>query len=314
MSEDYPVFEVDPDTALDVEQLGTKRKYWFRRSPKDDVHWLFKAEERNTGEDWAEKIACEICARLGVPHATYELAVECRSETRGAICPNVATAPLILSPGNELLLEHDDSYPADETKKYGVFAHTVGVVFRAVSELALPPKPYCADIPPETGSAAAVFVGYVMLDALIANQDRHHQNWGALRPNQRTEGDKGMLAPTFDHGAALARNEPDAKRQRRLFGSDPRYNVANFAAKAASSFYSSIDNGRKLNTLDAFREFAALDAIAAESWLERLRALTGEDFAGIVARVPATRMSAVAKQFTVALLIENRLRLLETQV
>ena len=45
------------------------------------------------------------------------------------------------------------------------------------------------------------FVGYVLLDAWIANQDRHHENWGALR-----HGDELRLAPTFDHGASLVNN------------------------------------------------------------------------------------------------------------
>jgi hypothetical protein len=56
-----------------------------------------------------------------------------------------------------------------------------------------------------------VFVGYVMLDALIAKQDRHHENWAAIRERERTS-----LAPMFDHGSTLVRNEPDTKRKRRL--------------------------------------------------------------------------------------------------
>ena len=48
-------------------------------------------------------------------------------------------------------------------------------------------------------TASDVFVGFILLDAWFANQDRHHENWGALRD------DVLRLAPTFDHGASLAR-------------------------------------------------------------------------------------------------------------
>lgn len=37
---------------------------------------LFKAEDRGTGEDWAEVVACHLCALLGLPHVEYELAAE----------------------------------------------------------------------------------------------------------------------------------------------------------------------------------------------------------------------------------------------
>jgi len=53
-------------------------------------------------------------------------------------------------------------------------------------------------------SSLGVFVGYMLLDAWTANQDRHHENWAAIT------GAKGVeLAPTFDHGSALARNLTD---------------------------------------------------------------------------------------------------------
>lgn len=53
-------------------------------------------------------------------------------------------------------------------------------------------------MPSGLSSALDVFAGYVLLDAWIANQDRHHENWGALRM-----GTALYLAPSFDHGAAL---------------------------------------------------------------------------------------------------------------
>ncbi len=67
--ESYPIHEVDRDLAERVEELGTKRKYWFRPRDVDEHGLLYKADERvaggsdvvGTGEDWAEKIVCELC-------------------------------------------------------------------------------------------------------------------------------------------------------------------------------------------------------------------------------------------------------------
>jgi len=62
----FQVIRVDFRNAQELEPLGSKRKFWF----KDELgrRMLFKAEERGTGDDWAEKVASEFCALLGLPH------------------------------------------------------------------------------------------------------------------------------------------------------------------------------------------------------------------------------------------------------
>ena len=302
----FPVFEVDRSLAQNLEQLGTKRKFWF---PREGVsaEWLFKAEERNTGEDWAEKIACELCARLGIPHVYYELAIELPTMTPGVICSNLATPPKRLELGNQLLSEWNLSYPKDDDKKYGVRQHTIDAVANVIRKIESPPPAFCGNLPSGVETAIDVFAGYLMLDAFIANQDRHHQNWGIIREKTAS------LAPTFDHGAALARNEPDEKRERRLHGPDRQYSVENFAAKARSSLYASETDARTLGTMDAFVAFAQFCPKAGQAWLQRLSLLKKEDIETIVARVPAQRMSEIAKDFTIQLLLVNQKRLLETE-
>ena len=56
-----------------VEYLGTKSKFWYREGERQI---LFKAEERGTGEDWAEKVACELCALLGLPYEREDMAAD----------------------------------------------------------------------------------------------------------------------------------------------------------------------------------------------------------------------------------------------
>jgi hypothetical protein len=96
--------------------------------------------------------------------------------------------------GNQLLFERDDSYPRNEKAKYKVRLHTVSAVINVLNGLN-PPQGW--QVSDNINSALDVFVGYIMLDAWIANQDRHHENWGAIRD----AGGELFLSPTFDHGA-----------------------------------------------------------------------------------------------------------------
>lgn len=90
----YRVVRVDPARAQALEPLGTKRKYWYMDDQGRPM--VFKAEERGTGEDWAEKIACELAERLGLPHVVYELAEENGTRTAGVVCETFAPPPRTL--------------------------------------------------------------------------------------------------------------------------------------------------------------------------------------------------------------------------
>jgi hypothetical protein len=300
----FPTVPVNPAKAESLEQLGTKRKFWY--TDDKGIRVLFKAEERQTGEDWAEKLACELAGLLGLPHVHYELAEEVDSKTPGVVCANCAPPPWSLIMGNELLLARDPAYPADDGRKYKVREHTVAAVAEVVGKLQLPPEPWRAVLPAGIGSALDVFLGYVLLDAWIANQDRHHQNWAALEG-----GGRRCLSPTFDHGASLARNLKDDERQERLTTRDVNRQVAAFVHKARSAFYAQPTDTKPLGTYEAWRAFAALSASAETTWLDRLRSIGEDDVARLVAEVPDGRMSAVCREFTQRLLQENKKRLLE---
>ena len=56
---------------------------------------------------------------------------------------------------------------------------------------------------------------YLVLDALIGNTDRHHENWGMLR-KRRGERWTGFIAPSFDHASSLGRELLDVRRDRLL--------------------------------------------------------------------------------------------------
>jgi hypothetical protein len=298
----FDVVRVDSLRAEAIEQLGTKSKFWYLDGER---RMLFKAEERGTGEDWAEKIAAELCGLLGLPHVHYELAHDERADQPGVICESCAPRPLALIPGNQMMLMRDPGYPADGGNRYQVLEHTVEAVAGVMREIAPPAAPWMEGVPAGVTSALEIFAGYVMLDAWIANQDRHHENWGALR-----DGDTLSLAPTFDHGASMARNLSDEERYERMTTRDVNRQIGRFARRARSAFYATAAERRPLTTVQAWRAFARLGPDAASRWLERLAHIDGSTIEGLLVRVPPSRMSNVCRDFTRTLLLENQRRLL----
>lgn len=301
----FPIIGVDRSLALNAEPLGTKRKFWFRDGER---RMLFKAEERGTGEDWAEKIACELCALLGLPHVRYELAVELDGQTPGVVCETCAPPPTVLCLGNELLLAIDPDYPAVPGRRYKVREHTVDAVVDALRPVQPTPAHWNTGMPPGITSALDIFAGFVMLDAWIANQDRHHENWGVLLADNELH-----LAPTFDHGASMARNLGDEERHDRMTTRDTGRRIGPFARRAKSALYADATATRPLTTLDAWRAFAARSPDAGSVWLARLAEINDDTIRAVVDEVPPHRMSQVCREFTVAVLAENRRRLLTNE-
>lgn len=301
----YPVVRVDATRAEAVEDLGTKAKFWYR---DDNRLMLFKAEERGTGEDWAEKIACELADLLGLPHVHYDMAYDTDRKRPGVVCPSFTPGGLALIHGNQLLFMLDADYPKDAERYYLSHAHTVEAVFDVVSRLHMPSSGWCGLLPEGIRSAPGVFSGYLMLDAWVANQDRHHENWGAV-----WDGVQARLAPSFDHGAALARNLGDAERHERMQSRDIHRRIPYFVQRARSALFANPQDKHPLTTLTAWQMFAARVPLESAFWLRRLQALDGAAIKGVVDSIPLDRMSVVCRRFTLDLLVENRRRILKAE-
>ena len=297
----YPIIELPADAPEQLEQLGTKTKFWYH--DRDGGRMLFKEGRPGTGENWAEKVCCELCRKLGIPHAEYELAVW-KNNRKGVVSPTFVPEGGRLVLGNELLARVVEDY--DHTRRYQVRQHTVRIVMAVTSsrDIGLP----IGWQPPESISdAAGVMVGYLMFDALVSNQDRHHENWGLVYlPGQGV-----FFAPTFDHASSLGRNELDAKRLDRLTTNDKGRNVRAYVNRAKSAFYLTNASTKPLTTLDAFIEAARIRPEAARYWQRQLSAIKPEDFAAILAEIPDTEISAPARDFACRMLEINTRRLLE---
>lgn len=65
-------------------------------------------------------------------------------------------------------------------------------------------------------------------------------------------------------------------------------------------------------TLDAAVGFVKLTPDAAKTWTERLSTLEETMIFELFENVPIDRMSRITREFSIALVIENRRRILET--
>ena len=187
----YPIIDVGEREQL--ETLGTKEKFWFRDANGNP--WLFKAGRPGTGENWSEKVTCELAKIIGLPCAHYEMAQWKGLE--GVVTPKFVpdNGPLVL--GNQVL-SHLASVlrPA---KPYAAGEYNVAIACALVEKLA----PRCTRLSRDSITSDRhplhYFVGYLVFDCWIGNPDRHDENWGfVFMPDNSIE-----LAPTFDHASGL---------------------------------------------------------------------------------------------------------------
>lgn len=286
---------IQSDDERDDEPLGTKVKFWVQ-NPDDESLWLFKFARittgRQMGEDWAEWIAHHVARLLGVPCA--EIRPAHRENQRGIVSKNVVDMEsgqrLVL--GNSLLVEADPAY--DQARGRANPGYTVAAVAQALQGVDAPP----GDLPASmTGFGA--WAGYLVLDALIAGRDRHHENWGAIR-----DGGELRLAPTFDHGNALGFQEPDENASI-LAREDERREV--WLRRGRSHHFSG-----KPKLVDLAVE--ALHAAGTETtayWSQRVEAFPLAEVHKMVEAVPRDVMSEATARFVPLIVRDNRRRLLD---
>jgi hypothetical protein len=296
----YPIIQI-PDNAPELpEQQGTKTKYWLHM---DNRLYLFKIGRANTGENWAEKVACELCTLLGLPHAHYELAVWMNK--KGILSETIVPPDGRLVMGNELLAEIHSTYP--EQQCYRVQDHTLGRIVALLNnpDILLPMNWQ----PPSNAiqNAVDVFLGYLLLDAWIANQDRHHENWGVIHHGEI------YLASTYDHAASMGQNETDSKRKELLTTKDQGRHISRYIEKARSAIYLKKSEQKPMLTLAVFQQLASKRPEAAKLWLQRLGDIGPEQCQNVFNRIPPPEISETAIEFAMTLLELNKKRLLEAK-
>jgi hypothetical protein len=284
----FEIIQVDPDSLVGDEQLGSKSKFWFEMNGH---RWLFKMARENTGEDWAEKIAAEIAGSAHVQAAYVELA-QYRGH-RGSATLSFVDNNESLVHGNEILAGQIFGY--DRQKRLKQSDHTFDNIVAAVEKLVGGAEWY-HDMLKELAR-------YIVLDALICNTDRHHENWGFLT-RIVSNADGGIMtslriAPSFDHASSLGR-ELLPERAERILGAD---GVKAYARRGHGGVYWKQSDRRGANPLElvelAFKKFPDYLREA----LRDVARMPIHVLLDIVDEVPNVIMPEPARRFAKALLI-----------
>ncbi|WP_088243222.1 HipA domain-containing protein [Calothrix rhizosoleniae] len=301
MTTQFPIIEIPLNAPEDDEEMGTKEKFWFTHPQFGRC--LYKKARQNTGEDWSEKIAAELCHLLGIPHASYELAIF--NGDRGIISPSFfPTKQNItefdrLTPGNEILQEKVSGYPDSNED---LSQHTINNVFNAISSSQVN-LPFNWTPPEGITTTPETFVSYLLLDAWIGNTDRHHENWAFMSLNGEI-----YLAPTYDHASCLGRELLDGKKSTKL---QQNKSVTGYAQKCSSALYAEVRAKKPLKTFDAFCESQNLYPDAAKIWLTNLDKISSNDTVELFQRIPSDLISQTSIDFGQDILGFNRDRLLK---
>ena len=278
--------------------MGSKDKFWYR--DPDDPHecdWLFKYPTENTGQHWAEKIAYEIARRMRILAPRVELA-QCQLEdgesARGSVTRSFSSG-YELYHGNQVLAGLDAAY--DPEQRFGQSMHTVKRIFDSMSV-------FESDAYAER--CRQRLAEYLVLDAVIGNVDRHHENWGIL--GKLVDGYlKGRLAPTFDHASSLGRELLDVGggRSRRRYLCE--LGIDRYVERAHGAVFVEEDRARGPSPLELVRrcvdqpDYQALFRKA----LRRVDHLTMESIEEVVSMVPGPWMTELSKDFVVRLVNYN---------
>ena len=288
----FEIIDIPVDAREDTEQLGSKSKFWVLL---DDKRWLFKEARKSTGEDWAEKVAAEIAREIGVDAATVELASY--QGKRGCISLNFIDVDggEALIHGNEILAWAVTGY--DKAKEFRQSDHTIENIQLAMRGLF------------DSSKADAVLTdlaAYMVLDALIGNTDRNHENWG-LR--LRVEGGNRVVdaAPSFDHASALGRELSDDRRA--VLMAENR--IAWCVGKGRGGLFKDPNQRHGANPLSLVRIAARAYPNYLRAALERVAALQLSTIDAILAALPSQRASVVATHFARAMIRYARTSLIE---
>ena len=284
-SDAYRIVTIDESWVAEQEVMGSKPKFWCRPGNEEGL-WLFKFPQAGSGQHWAEKIAAEVASCLGITHAGVELAV-C-GQHRGSVSKSFTEGNYQLHHGNEILAL---TMAYDQDRQFGQSDHTLANVFRALDS---------AFVRREAAQAAKQeFASFVVLEALIGNTDRHHENWGLL-VEATNRGPRGFLGPTFDHASSLGRELRDEKRAARLRDGS----VGLYAEKGRGALFWDASGRYGPSPLELVRR-------ATEKYPDLFRpslAKVGEhrdSFANCVRRVRDEWMSPTTKNFAVVLMDYN---------
>ena len=281
----YPVVDVLPEWAPETEGMGSKPKFWYLPPGDAESYWLFKYPRAGRGEHWAEKIAAEVAGLLEVDCARVELATF--QDERGSATESITGGKELLH-GNQVL---NSTFAADDLREWNFHLadHTLTNIWLALDGI--------FDTSGNANEAKLRLAGYLVLDAVVGNTDRHSENWGILQSQDEHRGVE-RLAPSYDHGSSLGRELMDERRQRYL--TDNR--IGDYVERGRGQIYWQNVGRRGPSPLELIRLAAPEYPDLFSPALARLDNLDEPSLRQIVDSIPEDWMTPTARAFAFELM------------
>ena len=169
-------------------------------------------------------------------------------------------------------------------KTSGQADHNLAIIFAAIEQY---------------GWAKSDFAEYVVLDAVIGNTDRHHENWAWIQDQNAFVHPR--LAPSFDHASSLGRELTDEHREMRL----KQGRVGHYSERAPGAIYWFKEGRNGPAPLQLVRLAVNEYPHAFLPCLSKLSRLTEENILEIVNRIPQDWMTDLQRTFAVELMKYN---------
>jgi hypothetical protein len=287
--------------ALADETAGVEEKMWLLE-PSTERAWLYKpvtfTEGYECGEDWAEKAVAQLGEMLGIPCASVDLAQ--RGERRGSISADLRPTNYEMQHG-QLFMEAYGVAGYVPGKVRGRPGHSVENIQKVLEGVRSSP----GYVLPFEASGFDVFAGYLVLDAWVANRDRHDENWSVLRPI--TGEAPTCLCGSYDHANSLGYNLDDDKRS--LLVADPA-RLRRWCSKGTAYRFEHVP-GKAAPTLvqTAVKGLGLASTQAREHWPHQLEQVGEDVMRQVIERIPG--MSEAARSFALEVLVVNRKRVLD---
>ena len=294
--------------VIRIETVGQSPTTWLQEpsmGSSSDFHWIFKpaaihSNGTRQGGDWSEKICSELARLLGIPSAFVELAVWNGQE--GSISKNVRPNGYDMHSGR-LWMNADPEVAytsATSTKSKRVSGASPGYTIQNIETSLMGSGPPPTHSPTSQLSAFEVFAGYLLFDAIVANRDRHEDNWAVLEP---TIGDEpARISPGYDYAGSLGYQLTDDKKSD-LLEPGNRMKLVSWVNRGTAWRF---DHGSaEMPTLvDLARQtFENLSDGAQSHWASKLGSLTSVNLATILDRLP--QMSEVSRRFACEVILTN---------
>jgi len=298
-----------------METVGSREKFWI--SGEDHTNWLVKFPRLGTGEHWAEKVAAEVGTLIGVNTAQVELArvqsqlvTICRSFRPDEDALDVADSSIFIClDGCDFLEIAIAGY--DSNLKRPNRAHNIKNIVASVLSNAgvgsLNPLPRWDEMIEDLAS-------YAILDGLIGNTDRHHENWMVILREEEDGNVEMYLAPSYDHASSLGRELDDSKRERLLASNAVLAYLQ--STKARGGVF--LDDSRLRAPTPLYlaklvcRSLRSWSPSLAGEWLDRLDAVHDGEFRSIIDKIPCEFISETAREFAYEVMVTSRTELLRS--